>query len=112
MVKDPDSAHLIDEELQLQNGGSALVLTVGVHSRSSQSDVSQKSRKHRKIYFGVEKRERQKTSDNEREGSDEVLPLFLVWKVCFGSHESVFENSRHLFCSGGQKNSKIEKCRA
>lgn len=64
-VKDPELAHLIDEELQLQNSGSALMLTVGVHSRSSQSDGSRKSRKHRKIYIGAEKRARQKTFDNE-----------------------------------------------
>lgn len=76
-MRDPDLAHLIDQELQLQDGGPALVLTVGVHSRPSQSDVSQKSRKCRKIYIGVEKRAHQKTFNNEWEGSDDILPLSL-----------------------------------
>lgn len=43
-------AHLIDEELQLENSGAALVLAVGVHPRPSQSDgvpkVKEAQRRH------------------------------------------------------------------
>lgn len=38
-------AYLIDEELQLQDSSSALVLAVAVHSGSAQSDCITRSRK-------------------------------------------------------------------
>lgn len=49
-IKDIRVAHLIDEELQLENSGAALVLAVGVHPRPSQSDgvpkVKEAQRRH------------------------------------------------------------------
>lgn len=111
-VRDPNLAHLIDEELQLQNGGSTLVLTVGVHSRSSQSDGPKSQGSTEKISNKVEKRARQKTFDHEWGRSDEGLPPSWFWNVCFGSHQSIFKNSRNCFYSDVQKKSDIEKSRS
>lgn len=44
-------AYLIDEELQLKNSCSALMLTEAVHPWSSQSEVITKSRKCMDMYY-------------------------------------------------------------
>lgn len=62
-----------------------------------------------KISNRAEKRARQKTFDHEWGRSDEGLPPSQFWKVCFGSHQSIFENSRNCFYSDVQKKSDIEK---
>lgn len=48
-------SHLVDEELELKNSGSALMLTEAVHPRPSQSDDVTKSR----IYIAQQQQQRQ-----------------------------------------------------
>lgn len=61
-IEDIRVAHLIDKELELKNSGAALVLTVGVHPRPSQSDgVPKVKEAHRTTHLG---------QDLQQKGSD------------------------------------------